>query len=51
MGYRSALMVMAIIGPTLDLLDKLGLGRTRLYRWVDAPYDRAFDVVHAALLI
>jgi hypothetical protein len=51
MGYRSALLVMAIIGPILDLLDGLGLGRTRLYAWADAPYGRAFNIVHDAILI
>jgi hypothetical protein len=30
MGYRSALLVMAVVGPVLDLLD--GLGRSRPLR-------------------
>ena len=30
MGYRMALLTMGIVGLVLDLLNRLGLGRTRL---------------------
>jgi hypothetical protein len=36
-------MVMAVTGPVMDALDRIGLGRTRLYGLIDKPYDMAWQ--------
>jgi hypothetical protein len=34
---------MGVVGPVLDLLDPIGLGRSKLYGLVDWPYDVAWN--------
>jgi hypothetical protein len=36
-------LTMAITGPAMDALDRIGMGRTRLYTAIDKPYDLAWN--------
>jgi hypothetical protein len=36
-------LVMGVVGPVLDVLDRVGMGRTKLYAFVDWPYDVAWN--------
>jgi hypothetical protein len=36
-------LVMGVVGPVLDVLDRAGMGRSKLYALVDWPYDVAWN--------